>query len=103
MSVAGMPSRGLAGIQGDTSGMSSQEQMMVKTVCPQLTTSREEIGGLGYRTMLWKQTTETERNSRLMFAIDTRCHAKLPGEDRHGWRDGLRARRGVWVVHVECK
>ncbi|MCJ1407473.1 Mitochondrial import inner membrane translocase subunit tim22 [Ptychographa xylographoides] len=32
MSVPGMPGRGLAGMQGDTSGMSSQEQMIVKTI-----------------------------------------------------------------------
>ncbi|MCJ1437226.1 Mitochondrial import inner membrane translocase subunit tim22 [Xylographa pallens] len=32
MSMPGMPGRGLAGMQGDTGGMSPQEQMMVKTI-----------------------------------------------------------------------
>ena len=43
-----MPGRGLAGIQGDTSGLSSQEQMMVKTVRQQSDTRvGGDIGGLG--------------------------------------------------------
>lgn len=49
MSVAGMPGRGLAGMQGDTAGMSSQEQMMVKTVCFSLDSW---VGG-EWRRKLW--------------------------------------------------
>ena len=76
MNIPGIPGRG---VNGGSSGMSEQEQLMVKSVC--LPTSANDL-----RAEEW--------------FIDASCHGKLPSEDCTGWWHGLRFRWDVWTFHV---
>ena len=78
MNIPGIPGRGA---NSGNAGMSDQEQLMVKSVCPE---------------------SLLEVNVLKRGFIDASGHGELPSQDCISWRYGLCFGRDVWSFHVQC-
>lgn len=100
MSVPGLPGQHVGGVggAGNASGMSEQEQTIVKTV-RQIHNAESSSLFTERATSILKGTFMSIRSDRY---VDASCYGELSGEDCHLWWYGVSIWRCVWPLYVEC-